>query len=387
MNELLARWGVREQMIGFFKYCVVGGIGTLIDVGVLYLLVERFSFSVLLATTIAFLLAVTHNFLLNKWWTFQNTSKNYRKLFLKFLLISVGGLGITMVSMWVLVYVVHVWYIFAKILTSVVVLVWNFLGNKLWTFRRRTPPAALDAPKRSLTIIIPAFNEEHRITSTLERVQAYVMKHHPDGEVLVVDDGSRDQTCQVVEMYSARFPELRLLALPENRGKGHAVKKGIEASTGKVVLFMDADLSTPIEELDAMLHLLEEHDVVIGSRYLEGSRVEKRQPRHRIWLSRLGNTVITLFLLDGVRDTQCGFKLFRGDVARTMVRFQRIHRFGFDMELLVILRSLGYRLVEAPVSWVNSTDSRLRPIKDALITFKDLIRIKLNVWMGRYSPD
>ena len=150
---------------------------------------------------------------------------------------------------------------------------------------------------------------------------------------------------------------------------------------------MDADLSTPIEELEVMLPLLEQHDAVIGSRYLEHSRVEKKQPRHRILLSRLGNAIISLFLLDGVKDTQCGFKLFRGEVARTMVRFQRVHRFGFDMELLVILHSLGYRLVEQPVSWMNSSDSRLRPIKDALITFKDLLRIKLNVWMGRYSLD
>ena len=374
----------------FFRYSVVGVVGTFIDLASLYFFVEYLYIAVIPASVLSFLLAVVNNFLLNKSWTFKNRSSNYRKLFIKFLIVSVIGLLLTVSSMYVLVHVIGIWYMIAKALTSLIVLTWNFLGNKFWTFNLKHRD--LEIPENfdyELSIIIPAYNEENRIKNTLLIISDYIFEKNLNTEIIVVDDGSKDRTTEVIKHYQGKIKNLKLIALGKNYGKGYAVKKGIDESKGKYILFTDADNSTPIEEFEKLFKELKENDaqIAIGSRYLSDSKVKIAQPRYRILMGRMGNILIRIFLIDGIKDTQCGFKLFTHEAAREIFSLQKVRRFGFDMEALVVASSLGHKIIEVPVSWFNSAESRVRPIKDAFITLKDLVYIKLNLLSGRYRVE
>lgn len=374
----------------FIKYCIVGAIGTFVDLGALYILVEDLNMPVLTATTVSFILAVMNNFVLNKTWTFQNKSKNYRKLFIKFLIVSVIGLVLTLGCMYILVHLLFVWYMLAKAITSIIVLVWNFFGNKIWTFKIKERP--LELPENfpfEYSIIIPAYNEGNRIKNTLLIIDNYIKEKNLSAEIIVVDDGSKDETVKITEKLMRKIPNLKIEAYVKNRGKGFAVKTGVFASKGRYILFTDADNSTPIEELEKLRNSLDKtkSNIAIGSRYLAESKVQIKQPLYRIFIGRVGNFLIRLFLIDNIRDTQCGFKLFEHQAAKEIFSFQKVKRFGFDMEALVIAESLGYKIDEVPVSWFNSVESRLRPIKDSVITLKDLIYIKINLWSGRYFSE
>ncbi len=372
----------------FIKYATVGIMGTAIDLGSLYLLVEYAHLPVIPASAISFLLAVINNFIINKSWTFQVKSKNYRKLFIKFLIVSIVGFFLTICSMYIFVEIVSIWYIFAKALTSLIVLSWNFLGNKFWTFTiKHKENQTISAFTYDLSIVIPAYNEENRIKNTLLSINDYLSNNEINAEIIVVSDGSKDQTVDIVKSYQNKIPNLRVINLGKNAGKGAAVKQGIIASKGKLILFTDADNSTPIEEFTKLQKKLTENNaqIAIGSRYMNDSSVKIKQPTYRIFLGRAGNLLIRIFLIDGIRDTQCGFKLFTSDAAKNIFHFQKVKRFGFDMEALVVASHLGYKIIEVPVSWFNSVESRVRPIKDAIITLKDLVYIKLNLWSGRYA--
>lgn len=374
----------------FIKYCIVGTIGTLIDVGTLFVLVEYFEFPVILATVFSFILAVSNNFIFNQKWTFRSPSKNYRKMFIKFFIVGLVGLGLTVVCMYFFVHILDIWYILAKIFTSGIVLFWNFLGNKLWTFKFY--PKYLEIPDHydfQFSIVIPAYNEAERLGNTLSIIHEYVHSHRLSAEIIVVSDGSRDNTVELVKEYQKTIHHLELVEYSKNQGKGFAVKMGVKNSKGEYILFADADNSTPIEELEHLYQglLQEKVDIAIGSRYLPKSNIKIRQPRYRIVLGRLGNFFIRTFLVDDIRDTQCGFKLFKHRVAREIFYLQRVKRFGFDMEALVIAHSLGYRVIEVPVSWYHAPGSRIRPLKDAFRTLIDLFYIKLNLWSGRYAAE
>ena len=374
----------------FVKYCIVGGSGTILDVASLYFFVDFLSLPVMLGTFLSFVLAVTNNFILNKIWTFKNKSKNYKKLYVKFLIVSVIGLMITLGLMYIFVFLLSIWYIVAKLLTSAIVLVWNFLANKLWTFRIKSRKKfEKEEFDYYVSVIIPAYNEENRIKETLERINNFIKGKNWAAEIIVVDDGSRDNTVDIVKSYKEGIDNLKVIELVQNRGKGFAVKSGIGEARGEYIVFTDADNSTPIEEFDKLFNNLKESsvDVAIGSRYLKNSNVEIKQPRYRVILGRIGNLLIKSFLIDGIEDTQCGFKLFRNHAAKDIFFLQRVKRFGFDMEVLVIAKNLGYKVSEIPVSWFNSSDSRLRPVRDGIITLKDLIFIKANLWLGVYDRD
>lgn len=380
----------RKNYITFIKYGVVGVAGTFIDLASLFVFVEYFSIPAIPGSILSFLLAVTNNFILNKIWTFENRSKNYRKLFLKFLIVSVIGLGLTIASMYVMTLLIGLWYMLAKALTSIIVLTWNFLANKLWTFRHFEKNIKLqNIFTYDLTIIIPAYNEENRIKNTLIIINDYVQEKNINAEIIVVDDGSTDLTTNIVEKLKAKIPHLKLINLEHNQGKGFSVRKGVESSQGKFILFTDADNSTPIEEYEKLMDRMKnaQAQIAIGSRFLHDSKVHIAQPAYRIFLGRAANLLIRIFLIDGLRDTQCGFKLFEHNAAKEIFSFQKIKRFAFDMEALLVGVNLGYKIIEVPISWYNSSESRVRPIRDALTTLKDLFLIKLNLWSGRYSRD
>ncbi len=242
--------------------------------------------------------------------------------------------------------------------------------------------------KPYLSVVIPAFNEEKRIGATIGQVFAYLSerqrRYGQSFELVIVDDGSSDQTARVVR--ECRLPGIKFLRLNGNRGKGYAVRAGMLSASGQYRLFTDADHSTPIHEFDKMCASLENGcDVVIGSRNMPDSRVEVRQPFSRRALGRLANLAIQLIALWGIRDTQCGFKAFNESAARQLFTRQTIDRWGFDFEILAIARRMGRRIEEVPVSWYNSSQSRVRPVRSALATLGELLKIRANLWRGLYD--
>jgi len=385
MNRIFA---LARHFVPFFKYCAVGLVGTALDVGVLYLLIERGGWTLLPATSLAFAAAVVNNYVLNKVWTFGHRSKNDRKLFIKFLIVSCVGLVLTNALMFLFVELGGAWYVTAKLVTSAVVLIWNFLANKYWTFRLQE--YEIEIPEQfafQFSIVVPAYNEEKRIGATLDTIARHLREKKIDAEIIVADDGSTDGTRDVVGRMCADIPNLSMVHYRRNMGKGFAVRQGVRASRGKYILFTDADNSTPIQELERVAAAVVEGrcDIAIGSRYAKHANVTVSQPPLRVAIGRLGNALIRLFLITGIRDTQCGFKLFSHHAAKEIFARQKITRWGFDMEALVVAGALGYKIAEVPVSWHDVAGSRLRPIRDGLRTFWELIYIKLNLWSGRYK--
>jgi len=237
-----------------------------------------------------------------------------------------------------------------------------------------------------LSIIIPAYNEEKRMGATLFSVADYLKQKGYSGEILVVDDGSRDGTVNLAKDIQKQITQLKVIENKENHGKGYVVRQGMLEAKGKYLIFMDADNATRIEEFDKALPYLQEGiEVVIGSRHIKGSYIKIEQPLYRRILGRMANFLIRLVLLPGIRDTQCGFKVFSQKAAQEIFSRQTIMRWGFDMEILVIAKSLGYKIKEFPVNWYNVLDSRVRPIKGALSTLKELWKIKVNQLKGLYG--
>lgn len=229
-----------------------------------------------------------------------------------------------------------------------------------------------------LSVVIPAYNEERRIIKTLARICAYLRKAGIDGEIIVVDDGSTDNTSPLVRAFIKEHGRARLIINPVNCGKGFSVKRGILTAGGEYVLFTDADNSTPIQELNKMLPYLEkrEADVLIGSRSLERSMIKISQPWFRSTMGKVFNYFVRLFLYGDFMDTQCGFKCFTHEAARGIFETQKFSGFSFDIEVLYIAKMKGYRVKEVPVIWVNSLKSRVNPVTDALFMLADIFRLK-----------
>lgn len=235
-----------------------------------------------------------------------------------------------------------------------------------------------------LSVIIPAYNEATRLPPTLERVCAYLETRRSasgakdpdrDFEVLVVDDGSADGTARAAEALA--LPPVRVLRLEKNRGKGAAVKTGVLASQGSQVLLCDADLSTPIEDLERLEPHLEEAELVLGSRSTVGSDVTKRQPVYREMMGKTFNLLIRVLGMTALRDTQCGFKLLQGGPARELFRDLTVDRFAYDVEVVLLAKKRGLRIVEVGVRWENSPSSRVDPFSDSLGMFLDVLRLRL----------
>lgn len=228
-----------------------------------------------------------------------------------------------------------------------------------------------------LSVIIPAYNEEKRLPKTLEKIHEYLREKEFDYEIIVVDDGSRDATVQVAEKYRSVEPKLRLVKNPKNMGKGYAVRNGMLNGRGKYLLFTDSDLSTPITEFDSFLPELEKgYDVVIGSRALAESDIKIRQPLYRVLMGKVFNLIVRTMFWTSIRDTQCGFKCFSSRAAQAVFPKQEVWGFGFDVEVLFIARKLGFKILEFPVEWSDSPDTRVSPIRDSLRMFLELLKIR-----------
>jgi len=231
-----------------------------------------------------------------------------------------------------------------------------------------------------ISVIIPAYNEENRIGLTLARTLAYLKAQHPSSEILVVDDGSTDQTSSLVQDLIPSEPTVRYLRQHERRGKGGAVRRGVLESNGTYILYMDADLATPIEEIDKLLPYLHQGaDIVIGSRGLPDSDIRKRQPRYRELMGRGFNVLVRALLLGGISDTQCGFKLFKKEAAQAIFEKQQLDSFAFDVEVLLLARKLGFKVQEVAVIWHHEENSKVSPSSDAARMFKDIVKLRLRL--------
>ncbi|MDQ6675617.1 MAG: glycosyltransferase family 2 protein [Chloroflexota bacterium] len=236
----------------------------------------------------------------------------------------------------------------------------------------------------ALSLVIPAYNEQARLPYTLAEIESFVRGHGLDCEVIVVDNGSRDGTSAVVQQASASFFGLRLLRT-DARGKGRAVRTGVLAARGGVILFADADLSWSVEDLARFLPLVgESSPVVIGSREGRGAR-RMGEPGYRHIMGRVFNRVVQALALPGIEDSQCGFKAFRADAARAVFSRQRLDGFGFDVEVLYLARRLGFAVRVVPLRWEHKENSRVAPIADTLGMVSDVLRVRLNDWRGMYA--
>ena len=229
-----------------------------------------------------------------------------------------------------------------------------------------------------LSVVIPAFNEEKRLKDTVEEVCRYLSARDYDSEIIIVDDGSSDGTFALANGLAEKSScDIKVLKNDANRGKGFSVKKGAEVSRGDFVAFSDADLSTPIEELGKLFTVIDEgNDIVIGSRSIKGADVRIPQPWYRQLMGKTFNLLVKLLLFRGFNDTQCGFKLFRGDIARDIARKLKLEGFCFDVEMLYIAVKEARRIKEIGIVWNNSAQSRVRIIGSSLDMFLDLFRIK-----------
>jgi dolichyl-phosphate beta-glucosyltransferase len=239
----------------------------------------------------------------------------------------------------------------------------------------------------SYSIIIPAYNEGARVGATLERVLAYVAERGWNAEIIAVNDGSRDNTAEIIRGFAEKNSRLRALDNPGNRGKGYSVRNGMLHAQGEILLFSDADLSSPIEEASKLLAAIADGaDVAIGSRWLRSDLQTQRQPLHRQVFGRVFNLMLRITLGLRFKDTQCGFKAFTRRAANSIFPLQKIERWGFDPELLYLANKFGFKVVEVPVAWAHSEGTRLNPLRDGTKMFVEMLRIRWNALSGKYNP-
>jgi len=258
-------------------------------------------------------------------------------------------------------------------------------ARKNWSIRQAAVVASVTQfPKYSF--VIPAFNESARIPATLHSVVACIRAKGWSAEVIVVNDGSRDTTADLVRAFARTASEVRLVENPGNRGKGYSVRCGMLQALGEVVLFTDSDLSAPIEEAERLFAAIEQGaDIAIGSRWLEKGRQTHRQPLYRQFFGRCFNAVTRGVMGLRFADTQCGFKAFTRAAAQTVFQLQTIERWGFDPEILFIALKRDYRIVEVPVSWGHDERSRMSYLRDGIKMLEEVAIIRWNALLGRYG--
>lgn len=237
------------------------------------------------------------------------------------------------------------------------------------------------------SIVIPAYNESQRIVPTLDEILAYIAQQRWDAELIVVNDGSQDDTAAIVQRYVKQNANIRLIENPGNRGKGYSVKNGMLHARGEIILFSDADLSSPIEEAPKLFQAIASgEDVAIGSRWLRADLQTERQPLHRQLFGRVFNLILRIVLGLRFKDTQCGFKAFTRSAAQAVFPRQHIERWGFDPEIIFLAQKLGYSVVEVAVAWAHDEKSTIHPVRDGFRMFLDVLKIRWNDLTGKYAP-
>jgi dolichyl-phosphate beta-glucosyltransferase len=238
-----------------------------------------------------------------------------------------------------------------------------------------------------ISIVVPAYNEEHRIAESLKSLAEFLEAKDYTYEVIIADDGSSDRTAEICSGFAKTRPWMRVLSSPGNRGKGHAVRMGMLEARGEYVLFCDADLATPMEELDGFWkHANTGADVVIASRPLKESHLVKHQPLHREIAGRLFNAAVRIMAVRGIHDTQCGFKLFTRDAARTIFSLCALDGFSFDIEVLHIAQKLGLTIDEVGVHWYHRDGSKVSFLRDGTRMLIDLTKIRVRHRKLRKRP-
>ncbi len=242
--------------------------------------------------------------------------------------------------------------------------------------------------KPYLSIVIPAYNEASRVGTTLEKVRVFLKSKPYSTELIAVDDGSTDHTSEMLREAAAQFPSARVLRNEPNRGKGYSVRRGVLEARGEFVVFTDADLSAPIEEMDKLLEALTSTgaDAAVGSRALERELIGIHQPWLREVSGRGFNLLVRLFTGLKIHDTQCGLKLFRRSTTRLAFELQKITGFGFDPELLFLIQRIGGKIVEVPVRWDDNPATKVHFLRDATRMFLDLFAIRWRAATGQYRP-
>ena len=237
-----------------------------------------------------------------------------------------------------------------------------------------------------LSIVIPAYNEEKRIGRTLEKVMGYLKTKDYECEIIVVNDGSTDSTREMIRKFEGMDSMLSVIENKIGKGKGYSVRRGMLEARGKFALFSDADLSTPIEEIEKLIYWLEkDYDIAIGSRDLPDSQVEIHQSFLREGMGKIFNKIMNLIVFTGFKDTQCGFKCFKRHVVNKVFSKQRINGFAFDVENILIAMQHGFRIKEVPVRWLNSPYSKVSVVRDPALMLYDLFRIKFNNFAKKYN--
>ena len=236
------------------------------------------------------------------------------------------------------------------------------------------------------SFIIPAYNESERLSTSLPKVLDYIRKQRLQAEVIVVNDGSIDDTAEIVRKFAATNAAIHLLENPGNRGKGYSVRHGMLHGHGDVLLFSDADLSSPIYEAGKLFEAIAQGaDIAIGSRWLQAELQTERQPWYRQLYGRLFNLGLRIVLGLRYRDTQCGFKAFTRAAANTVFSRQHVERWGFDPELLFLADKLRLRTVEVPVEWAHDHRSRINPLRDGINMGLEMLTVRWNDIRGRYE--
>jgi dolichyl-phosphate beta-glucosyltransferase len=238
-----------------------------------------------------------------------------------------------------------------------------------------------------LSVVVPAYNEAERIPLTLLDMDKHLSRANFSYEILVVNDGSKDKTAEIVEKMTKTIPHLVLINNEKNQGKGGVVRDGMLAAKGQYRIFTDADNSTSIDQFEKMLSFFGEgYEVVIGSRAIKGANLEPAQPFYRQILGRVSNLIIQAVNLPGIWDTQCGFKAFTAEAAERIFPLTKINGWGFDIEALSLARSLGYRVKEVPVRWVNDAASHVK-LSAYLKVFVENVKIRFWLIIGRYKVE
>ena len=399
IKSILERPAIQQ----FIKYVIVGTVVTLIDMAALHLFYHGMSISIKISVVLGFLCGNVSSFVLNKYFTFRNYSSSIIRQYSKYFVTSMTGLAWTVFLMSLFYEKLGMFagisqynYLLCKMLVAILVMFWNFLIIRNWTLANyelgQLQSFAVCGKLHSvyLSIIIPAYNEEKRLPGTLDDVLKWLNEETFSWEIIVVDDGSKDNMVNVIRQQFTVISNLKVLSLGSNCGKGAAVKAGMLIAKGEYRLFMDADHQINVNELNNFLPLANEHEILIGSKYKSAKQNNSNSTTisfTRKLVSRIGNLLIRMILNLSYKDTQCGFKLFPAEIADNIFRLQSLNGFSFDIELLVLASLFHVSVTELPVEIRNVSESHVRTVRDSLGVLIDLLQIKVNIWKRKYSQE